>query len=72
MPKFSGGPYRFRTWLRGNLPWFLINLGLASKGKNCELAGGDHEWYNIDNKVSGCYHCEVEKEGQLWKKDIHT
>jgi hypothetical protein len=25
----AGHPYRWRTWLRGRLPWFLINLGVA-------------------------------------------
>jgi len=67
MPEYSGGPFRRRTRLRTKLPWFLINIGIASKGKDCELVGGHHEWYNIDNKNSGCYHCEVVKPGQLWK-----
>ena len=30
-------------------------------------AGGQHEWYNVDNEVSACYHCLVEKEGKLWQ-----
>lgn len=67
MPQYSGGPYRSRTWIRSILPWFLINLGLAAKGKDCELVGGKHEWYNIDNESSGCYHCEIVKIGQLWE-----
>lgn len=56
-----------RTWLRTILPWSLIGLGLASKGKDCELVGGQHEWYNIDNESSGCYHCETVKPGRLWE-----
>jgi len=69
MPQYSGGPYRTRTWLRSHLPWFLINLGIASKGKDCEAAGGQHEWYNSDEKNSNCYHCEVCRPGQFWKKE---
>ena len=30
-------PYRWRTWIRGHLPWFLINLGVAAKAKACDL-----------------------------------
>lgn len=58
-------PYRWRTNLRILLPrpfaWVL------DKGKDCEEAGGTHDWYNIDNEYSGCYHCQEEREGQLWK-----
>ena len=68
MPQYTGGPYRKRTWLRSYLPWFLINLGIARKGKDCEQRGGQHEWYNSDNEYSECYHCEVRRKGQLWKK----
>lgn len=71
MPQYSGGPYRRRTWLRIILPWFLIDLGVASKGKDCELAGGQHEWYNIDNENSGCYHCHIVKPGRLWEITSH-
>lgn len=60
-------PYRWRTWLRQHLPWFLINLGVASKGKDCESAGGEHRWYNRDNVSGGCYHCEVVRQGRLWR-----
>jgi hypothetical protein len=60
-------PYRWRTKVRRHLPWFLINLGLADKGANCEAVGGQHEWYNRDGKTSGCYHCHVEKAGRLWE-----
>ena len=59
-------PYRWRTNLRRNLAWVLN--GLFSKGKDCEAVGGFHQWYNIDNEDSGCYHCEVIREGKLWKK----
>jgi len=69
MPQHSGGPYRKRTWLRQYLPWFLIDLGIAEKGQDCEKIGGAHEWYNIDNKNSGCYHCNVIRTGQLWKQE---
>jgi len=66
MPETSGGPYRWRTWLRTHLPWFLINFGIASKGKDCEAAGGRHEWYNNDGESSGCYHCKIIRRGELW------
>lgn len=60
-------PYRLRTRIRGNLPWFLIKLGICGKGVDCEVAGGSHEWYNIDNLTSGCYHRRVVRPGMLWK-----
>ena len=60
-------PYAWRTRLRGRLPWFLINLGIADKGEDCEKVGADHVWYNIDGETSGCYHCKVRRPGQLWR-----
>jgi hypothetical protein len=62
-------PYEWRTRLRGRLPWFLINLGLAGKGEDCEAVGAAHHWYNRDDKSSGCYHCEVIREGRLWRRE---
>ncbi len=59
-------PYRFRAWIRSHSPWFLINLGLATKGRDCESKGAHHTWYNIDSIKSGCYYCQVERTGQLW------
>lgn len=61
-------PYRWRTEVRKHLPWFLINLGVADKGQDCEAAGGNHSWYNMDGKHSACYHCKVVRAGQLWKQ----
>jgi hypothetical protein len=50
------GRYRWRTALRRHLPWFLINRGVAAKGRNdC----GAHEWYNADGTTDHCYHCAV-------------
>jgi hypothetical protein len=50
------GRFRWRTKIRGNLPWFLVNRGVADKGTtDC----GDHEWYNADYVVEHCYHCHV-------------
>jgi hypothetical protein len=60
-------PYRFRSKVRRNLPWWLIDLGIASKGKDCEQAGGQHQWYNRDNVTSGCYHCVAVRPGRLWE-----
>ena len=65
--KLKQHPYAWRTWLRGRLPWFLINLGIASKGRDCEAVRAWHHWYSIDDKLSGCYHCRVVREGQLWR-----
>ena len=67
MLNYFGGPYRFRTWLRGHSPWALINLGVFGKGADCEAAGGDHEWYKKDDKHSACYHCKVMRAGRLWR-----
>jgi hypothetical protein len=62
-----GHPYRLRTWFRVHLPWWIINLGVANKADDCEKAGGMHRWYKIDDVLSGCYHCRVERHGQLWR-----
>ena len=63
-------PYRWRTRIRRYLPWFLIDIGFANKGQDCEKAGGVHKWYNIDGKNSGCYHCKIARKGQLWKRYV--
>jgi hypothetical protein len=48
--------YRWRTALRKRLPWFLVNLGIASKGRHdC----GAHDWYQASGAEDRCYHCEV-------------
>lgn len=67
MTKQLRQPYRWRTSLRGHLPWFLIDLGLAAKGADCEQAGGVHPWYGQTDDTSACYHCRVTRPGQLWK-----
>jgi hypothetical protein len=51
-----------------HLPLFLIDIGIADKGEDCEAAGGYHEWYSIDNKFSGCYHCKIKHPGKMWGK----
>jgi hypothetical protein len=63
----AGHPHRWRTWLRGRLPWALIDRGIAAKAEDCGCAGGEHYWYNVDGRRSGCYHCTVVRDGQLWK-----
>jgi hypothetical protein len=63
-------PYRWRTNLRRLLP---LSLGwLVNKGKDCELAGGSHQWYNIDNRNSGCYHCKQVRVGRLWESTLQA
>jgi hypothetical protein len=46
--------YRWRTWMRGHVPWALVVL--FPKGlKDC----GQHEWRRRDEETDGCYHCMV-------------
>lgn len=63
----KASPYRLRTAVRRYLPWFLIDLGVADKGQDCEMADGTHTWYNRDGVSSGCYHCKVVRPGRLWE-----
>jgi hypothetical protein len=50
------GRYRIRTKVRGHLPWFLINLGVARKGlQDCR----EHDWYKSTEAEDRCYHCDV-------------
>ncbi len=60
-------PYENRVWWRLRLPWFLINWGIAGKGKDCELVKAKHKWYNIDGTKSGCYYCKKTTEDIDWK-----
>jgi hypothetical protein len=59
-------PFEWRTRLRRNLPWWLINLGVVDKGDDCEAVDANHRWYNIDGSSSGCYHGKVIRPGRLW------
>lgn len=61
----SPEPYRRRTWLRQRLPFWLIDLGIMAKGKDCEAADGRHEWYN-NGSGSACYHCRITIAGSAW------
>lgn len=61
-------PYELRLLIREKLPWFLIDMGIAAKGKNCKEVGVDHDWYNKGDNISACYYCKIEKEGKLWAK----
>ncbi len=46
--------YRWRTWIRGRVPWALVDF--FPKGLNdC----GQHEWHAYDETTDRCYHCEV-------------
>jgi len=46
--------YRWRTWMRGHVPWALVDW--FPKGLNdC----GQHEWRAHDERTDRCYHCEV-------------
>lgn len=59
-------PYEWRLWLRTKLPWFLINLGFADKGNDCQNVNAQHKWYNINNESSGCYYCKIVVDGKKW------
>lgn len=50
----DAGRYRWRTWLRGELPGFLSWLVPKGPG-DC----GNHEWYRSEANLWRCYHCEV-------------
>jgi hypothetical protein len=63
----TGHPYRWRTWLRTKLPWFVIKLGLLNKAQDCERVGARHWWYKQDPNHSACYHCKVVRAGRLWR-----
>ena len=65
--KMTKGPYRLRTRIRRHLPWLLIDMGVADKGRDCEAVGGSHQWYNQDGVTSACYHCRVTRPGRLWE-----
>ncbi|WP_034088023.1 hypothetical protein [Streptacidiphilus albus] len=59
------GKYRWRSRIRVHLPWFILNLEVAAKGKrDC----GAHEWYNHDNVVAHCYHCRAGEHP--WSADL--
>jgi len=60
-------PYERRLRWRLRLPWFLINWGIAAKGKDCESINAKHKWYNLDNINSGCYYCQKTTKEIKWK-----
>lgn len=60
-------PFENRLWWRSRLPWFLINLGIASKGKDCLLVNASHKWYNVDGINSGCYYCKKTSQKIKWQ-----
>jgi hypothetical protein len=50
------GRFRWRTRIRSNLPWFLVDRDVAAKGQtDC----GNHEWYHAEADTERCYHCTV-------------
>jgi len=53
-------PYELRKQIRSILPWFLINMGIAAKGKDCEKVNAEHSFYNINGISNGCYYCDQE------------
>lgn len=67
--KWGDRPYAVRTWIRGYLPYFLVDLGVAAKADDCADVNASHQWYNQDDMYSACYHCCEVQEGQLWRLD---
>lgn len=45
---------------------FIEQHWTAGKLDSCDRLGFNHAWHNIDNLTSGCYNCQIEREGQLW------
>jgi hypothetical protein len=54
--------YRWRTWLRGLLPWKLAAFFPAGP-EDC----GDHEWFRADDDTDLCRHCLVGE-----REHVHT
>lgn len=46
--------YRWRTWIRGHVPWALVSL-FPRGSKDC----GEHEWFRVAADTDWCLHCEV-------------
>jgi hypothetical protein len=65
----AGHPYRYRVWVRRQLPWWLINLGVADKGRDCEAVGAWHRRYTSTEEIDGCYHCKVTRR-RLPDRDV--
>jgi|GEM_PF-7016591 len=63
-------PYELRKRIRVRLPWFLINMGIAAKGKDCKTVNAKHSFYKIDGTLNGCYYCVQEFPRD--SKDIKT
>ena len=36
--------------------------------EDCTAVGQQHQWFNLDHVSSGCYHCRVVRQGQLWRR----
>lgn len=54
--QWSEGRYRWRTNLRGVLPFRPPLYKLIPKGRHdC----GSHDWFNVDGEHWACYHCRV-------------
>ena len=69
--EFGDHPHAFRTWLRGRLPWFLIDLGVAGFGEDCDKLNAQHCWCNLDDARSQCMFCGSQREGQLWDANLY-
>lgn len=70
--EFGDHPHALRTWIRGRLPWFLIDMGVAGFGEDCGKLGAQHAWCNLDDEHSRCMFCGSEREGQLWRTNPYA
>jgi hypothetical protein len=48
---------------------FLKNYWDRSRIASCDALGFEHVWHNRDGETSGCYNCDVVREGRLWETD---
>lgn len=48
-------------------PAEYLNHFYPSFSEDCEAEGKTHRFYNQGKGYAACYHCQVVKEGELWK-----
>ena len=51
----------------GNNEEYLNRFWSDQRPESCDSSGWQHVWYNRSNGKSGCYNCQEERSGELWK-----